>query len=499
MNKTIVLPAIIILILLTMANVIGRNWFARVDLTDNKRYSLSESSRSVVDKIDDLLTMKVYFSDNLPGEYGNTRRYLQDILEEYAAMSGGNIRFEFYEPETEEELTKEAQSSGIQPVQMQVVEDDKLEIKKVYMGMAILYEDQKEVLPVIRTTAGLEYEITTKIKMLTDKEKQIVGIYKQEERNISNENVSRLLRQRYRVREVDLKKTVPDNISVLLLNGFEDSLDPEIRLNIEEFVSKGGNLFVGQSRVKVDLAVQRASVIESDIFDLLKQYGFTLSENLVLDRFARKVTVSQQVGFFQMNVPMNYPFLPTVSSFAEGEPMVAGLEQVQTTFVSEIITDSTASNITLYPLFMTSDHSNVMTGRYNIHPDPNVNSALKRLNKPGKLVAARSEILGTDGENVAQVVLVSDSEFFVDKGGGAFAENHVFIMNAVDFLMGDRELISLRSREITSRPLEEIPDSTRRTWKWVNTILPSLLIIGFSLIRLRRQKKRSNMLGELYD
>ena len=63
--------------------------FFRWDLTDNKMYSLSESSKSVVSKIDDRLTMKGYFSDNLPGEYGNNRRYLQDILEEYAAYSSG--------------------------------------------------------------------------------------------------------------------------------------------------------------------------------------------------------------------------------------------------------------------------------------------------------------------------------------------------------------------------------------------------------------------------
>ncbi len=52
-------------------------------------YSLSSSTKKVIGRIDDLLNVKVYFSDNLPGEYGNNRRYLQDILEEYAAISKG--------------------------------------------------------------------------------------------------------------------------------------------------------------------------------------------------------------------------------------------------------------------------------------------------------------------------------------------------------------------------------------------------------------------------
>ena len=49
---------------LLLLNLIGRNWYKRFDLTDNKMYSLSKSSKNVVDKIDDLLTMKVYFSDD---------------------------------------------------------------------------------------------------------------------------------------------------------------------------------------------------------------------------------------------------------------------------------------------------------------------------------------------------------------------------------------------------------------------------------------------------
>ena len=56
-------------------------------------YSLSSSSKNVVEKIEDLLTMKVYFSEDLPNELGNTKRYLQDLLEEYAVRSNDNLRF----------------------------------------------------------------------------------------------------------------------------------------------------------------------------------------------------------------------------------------------------------------------------------------------------------------------------------------------------------------------------------------------------------------------
>ena len=167
----------IVVAILIIVNIVSRNMFFRWDLTENKMYSLSDSSKSVVGKIDDRLTMKVYFSDNLPGEYGNNRRYLQDILEEYVAYSNGNIHFELIPDD--EKMQENAQKSGIQPVQLQVIENDNLEVKRVYMGMVFLYEDAQETIPVIQTTTGLEYDITTKIKKLVDTNKETLAIAKQ--------------------------------------------------------------------------------------------------------------------------------------------------------------------------------------------------------------------------------------------------------------------------------------------------------------------------------
>ena len=189
-RKSLVGPAGAVLVILIILNLISRNWFGRLDFTKEKMYTLSESSRSVVAKIDDLMTMKVYFSGNLPWQYGNNRRFLQDILEEYAAFSRGNIRFQFYKPGENEELEQEAQQAGIQPVQLQVIENDKMEVKRVFMGLAIIYQDEKEVIPVIQTTTGLEYDITTKIKRLVETNKPVLAIAKAEGQETENRNIS---------------------------------------------------------------------------------------------------------------------------------------------------------------------------------------------------------------------------------------------------------------------------------------------------------------------
>ena len=118
-------------------------------------------------------------------------------------------------------------------------------------------------------------------------------------------------------------------------------------------------------------------------------------------------------------------------------------------------------------------------------------------NKSNQILGARSEFTSSTGI-LNQVILVSDSEFMADGGGGRSPENHIFILNSIDYLIGDQDLIALRSREITSRPLQDISDASKKTWKWINISAPSFFIIGFGLIRIRRQKNRSSILEELY-
>ena len=101
--------------------------------------------------------------------------------------------------------------------------------------------------------------------------------------------------------------------------------------------------------------------------------------------------------------------------------------------------------------------------------------------------------------SISQLVLISDSKFMADDGGGGAGENHIFIMNAIDYLLGDRELIALRSREITNRPLLELQDNTKSKWKWINILLPSILVIAFGIFRMRREANKSKILEEIYD
>ncbi len=482
--------------IVVVLNYVCRDIFFRLDLTDTQMYSLSGSSKAVIGKLDDRLILKVYFTENLPGQYGNNRRYLQDLLEEYEAFSDGKIRFEIYKPESDEALTQEARRYGIQPVQLQVIENDKLEVKRVYMGMVFLYGDARATLPVIQTTTGLEYDITTEIKRLVDKDKRAIGFAATDGGEAGTQNIRDVLGQSYNVTVVDLDTEIPEDIPLLLMSGVEDSLSTEALIHLQAFTDRGGNLFIAQSRVKADLQTQVGSPIESNVFGFLEELGFALKENLVVDQRCSHITVTQQRGIFRMNSQVEYPFFPLIQEFGD-HLTVNGLEQVRFLFSSEIVLNRSDSLSTLVtPLFVTSNRSGTVSERYNLSPVDN--PSFRNTNQQGKVVGALSAVKSASTANVSQVILVGDSFFFDDGGGGAFQENFLFVANAVDFLMGDSDLVALRSREITTRPLAVLQDAERVTWKWLNIFLPPILIIGYGMFRWRRELARARFLEALY-
>ena len=496
-KKSFVIFIVVAIALVALGNLVSRNFFFRLDLTENQIYSLSPSSKVILEKIDDFLTAKVYFSENLPGQYGNTQRYLQDILEEYAAYSDGNFRFEFYRPDDDEQLALDAQKSGIQPVQLQVLENDKFEVKRVYMGMVLLYGDKREVLPVIQTTTGLEYEITTRIKKMVDENRSVVGVANTGASAPAMERVNARLREAYDVRSVFLGAGVPDDIEMLLVNGVVDSLSEDALGALRNYINRGGNLFLAQSKINGDLQAQRGTPIQSNIFEVLEPFGVSLADNLVMDRICGTVTVSQQRGFLRFNSAVEYPFFPVLQSFPDHE-IVNGLEQVQMLFSSEIVYDTADSTRMVKPLLVTSDHSGAAAGFINLNPIQN--QAFQSLNEPGKVVGVYATAISDSLENVmSQLVLVASSDFLLDNGGGQVPSNGIFVMNVVDVLIGDRDLVALRSREITTRPLQTVEDTTRTTAKTLNIVLPVLLVIVLGLVQWRLVVARAKRLEALYE
>ena len=167
----------IYLIIVVLVNIAGITLFYRLDLTANQMYSISEASKKVVSTLSEPLTVKVFFTKNLPAPHNNTERYLHDLLEEYALYGGKYFNYSFYDVSAEEgqlseksqENQKMANNYGIHPVQIQAIEKDEVKFQRAYMGMVIIHGDLIERIPTITTTDGLEYKLTTAMQKLNNK------------------------------------------------------------------------------------------------------------------------------------------------------------------------------------------------------------------------------------------------------------------------------------------------------------------------------------------
>jgi ABC-2 type transport system permease protein len=165
---------LIYLIVIVLLNIAGVTFFFRADLTSNKVYSLSDASKAVVKTLSEPLTIKVFFSSNLPAPYNNIERYLHDLLEEYSVEGKKYFNYQFHEVSGEESDQSRrnkdlAQSYGVNPVQIQNIEQDEVKFQQAYMGIVLIHGDIIEALPSITSTEGLEFQITSSIQKMNNK------------------------------------------------------------------------------------------------------------------------------------------------------------------------------------------------------------------------------------------------------------------------------------------------------------------------------------------
>jgi len=165
------------LIVIVLINLVGLTLFFRLDLTANQIFSISAASKQVVSTLSEPLTIKVFFTKNLPAPHNNTERYLHDLLAEYGVYANRYFNYRFFDvsadagdiSEQEEENQQLARNYGIHPVQIQMIEKDEVKFQNAYMGLVLIHGDMIERIPTITSTDGLEYQLTTAIQKLNNK------------------------------------------------------------------------------------------------------------------------------------------------------------------------------------------------------------------------------------------------------------------------------------------------------------------------------------------
>lgn len=489
-KKSLSIQILMVIVLLVVVNFLSDQFFFRLDFTADQRYTLSDATKNILKSMDEPITISAYFTEDLPPDLAITRRDFKDLLVEYSSLSKGKVLYEFINPGKDEATEQKAAQAGVQPVLVSTREKDESTQKKVFMGAVIQKGDKKEVIPFMQPGSAMEYALSTKIKKLSVSNKMTIGIVQGhgEPSPASMSQVMESLSILYDAQPVDLS-TERDlsRFKTIAVIGPKDSIPADQFRALDDYLAKGGNLYIAMDRVEGDLSTVQGKSINTGLEQWLANKGLVVENNFVIDANCGNVGVQQRQGGFNFTTPVKFPYLPIITNFTD-HPITKGLEQVLMPFASSITYTGDASN-TYTPIATTSDKS----GTQSVPVYFDINKKWSGNDFPLSKLTVAAVLTGKlSGDATSSIVLISDGEFPVNGEGQRaqqLSQDNVSLMvNGIDFLSDDTGLIDLRTKGVTSRPLDQIEDGQKALLKWLNFLLPIFLILIYGVIRIQQRR-----------
>ena len=478
-SVSILLVAGIVILL----NVLSKQLFFRLDLTEGKQYTLSKATKDILKNLEDPVTIKAYFSDDLPPNVAKTKRDFQEMLIEYSNLSKGDVDYEFVNPNADPAVEQEAVQSGISPVMINVREKDQVKQQKAFLGAIVKLGEQQEVIPFVQPGGAMEYSLTTSIKKLSVLDKPSVALIQGhgeagvQELSQAVQSLSIL----YNVEPVDITTTSIDpRFKTAAMVAPKDTMQPADFAKLDEFLSRGGQLFIAFDRVTGDLQNASGSAVDVGLFGWLGGKGIQVDDAFVTDASCGNVTVQQRNGFLTFNTQVSFPFLPVVKSFSD-HPITEGLEQVIFEFASPIrfVGDSTSK---FTPLVTSSTKAGSV--KVPTYFDVNKQWADSDFPQSNLVMGAILENMS----NQSKIIVISDANFPISGDRGQNPDNVSLMVNSIDWLSDDTGLIELRTKGVSSRPIDDLEDGRRSFLKYLNFLLPIGLILIYGFFRNQKAK-----------
>jgi ABC-type uncharacterized transport system involved in gliding motility auxiliary subunit len=386
-------------------------------------YTLSPATLEIVGSLDDLVTIKVFASHELPTEVALMKRDLDDLLRDLRTAGKGRIRVTERDPADDAAARREAQSLGIQPVQFNVIGQSELQVKEGYLALAIQHGSGTETIPLVQRTDDLEYRLASTIRQLTRAQKPVIGFVTQPRGpDISFNELQEQLRRSYEVRGLDLADSTqpgPDVVA-LVLAGTPDSLPPAQRSRLQAFLNRGGSALVLAPGMEMSEQAPTAQPRPVVWNPLLKPYGVQIRSDMTFDLLANEVIpLPSDFG----RVLQVYPFFIRAQS-SRSSPINQDIGSVVLTWASTIDTTG-AEKGTVTPLFGSSRAGGTFTGLTSVAPrqDFPQNDLQPRL-----LAAMVAPADSAGGKARGRVVVVGSLDFATDRFVRSAPENLAFAL-----------------------------------------------------------------------
>lgn len=530
----------------------------RIDLTQNRLFSLADGSKRLVSNLDDRLEITAYFTENLPPPFNATERQVRDLLSEYAAESDGQIIVRFVNPD-DEAKQQAARSDGVQPVAHQKIEEDQVAVVEGYRGIVLHYLDETRTIPVIQDTTGLEYVITSAIKELVGERKPIgvVGGHggpTLEQGLTSLQSVLSL----YEMREVDASQEIDPGLAALLIIGPQEPFSDDELRRIDQYVMRGGMLGIFGGTLAVNLtgeAGPAATPVSTRLNELLKPWGVELESKIVADAQCSRAPMRGPMGL-QVLVP--YPPIPVLQLDEEqlAHPVMFRLASPMLPFVAPIAIGDAPDGVKITVLARSSKDSWAISGpTISLQPRNPREWQMSSEAGPfdlmvaidGKVPSAYAAPINEEAATAIQAppiaerdvrILVAGTSTFLEdsfmpprpqQGSVQMNAALALALNAVDWLAADSDLIAIRAKTI-EEPALDVPDSVlaaedtavtaseegdeagvesalaerkaaieswdakKRGYRWINTFGVPFLVALFGLFRWRRRSNKKKTL-----
>ena len=545
------LTAAVILLLWVNLNLLISGLNLQIDLTRDKKHTLSKPVKQLLKGLDDVVYIDVYLEGDFPPGFQRLKNAARDMLNEFRDYGGTNIQYNFIDPDKiqgpagKNDLVKYLGNLGIQPTNLFSNENGRRTEKLIFPGAVISYGGRESGVMLLKgnkagtpeerlnqSIEGMEYELASGIGKLVNVDRKRIGMVtgNGELDSLSNASAVATLKEYYDVFNADLN-------SLPSLKGFDALVmakpatpfsEMEI-YKLDQYVMNGGRIlfFIDVLHVDEDSISREGTIgypMDLNLDDLLFRYGVRINKDFVLDLNAGAFpVVTDNLGNSPKFQLMQWPFYPLLNQFGN-HPIVRNMDAIYSKYVSSIDTVK-AGGIRKIPLVFSSPYTRLVNPpvrvslndlRAQLKPElfnhgPAMVSCLlegtftslfKNRFLPGKAdrKTFKAESLPT------RMVVCSDGDIIrsnIDNRSGAPYElgydpfmkvtfaNRDFLLNAVSYLLDENGLILSRSREVTMRPLDKIRISEdKTTWQMINLALPVVVVIIFGITRAWFRKRK---------
>jgi ABC-2 type transport system permease protein len=390
------------IIIIILANYIGSFAFERFDLTSEKRYTLSKTSKELATNLDDIVYVKVYLEGEFPAGFKQLRDGTKEMLDEFRAYSNNNIDYEFINPsessdeKIRNEVYKQLYKQGLQPTDLKAKNDDGFSNKIIWPGAIFTYKGKEIPVQLLKSQIGaspeamlnssieaLEYEIANAINNLTVIEKPKVAFITGhgELNEYETASLGESLSEFYTVDRIELngaltsltERTIIDSTQaykvkikydVIIIAKPLERFAEKDKFIIDQYVMYGGRVvwLIDPVFASMD-SLQKSDVtmaipLDLNLDDQLFTYGVRINTDLIQDIQSAPIPIVTGVVGNQPKTEMFPWFFFPLLTPANSHPIVNNLNALKGEFVSTIDTIA-RPNIRKTGLLKTSQYTKV--------------------------------------------------------------------------------------------------------------------------------------------